>query len=106
MRLSYNDRHWSSSAGPRMRRSFTREQQRALLLDTARLLRESYVLHAGVPDICYLWGEEADFCRKLPLSSATTTSNQVACRDRNGPGTNIAERKPYHRIHPLRPERK
>ena len=65
MRLSYNDRHleligWAEDAA-----QLTREQQRALLLDTARLLRESYVLHAGVPDICYLWGEEADFCRKF-----------------------------------------
>lgn len=65
MRLSYNDRHpelfgWAEEAA-----QLTREQQRALLLDTARLLRESYVLHAGVQQVCYLWGEEADFCRKF-----------------------------------------
>lgn len=65
MRLSYNDRHleligWAEEAA-----QLTREQQRTLLLDTARLLRESYVLHAGVQEVCYLWGEEADFCRKF-----------------------------------------
>ena len=43
----------------------TREQQRAFLRHTARLLRESYMLHAGVVDISYLWGAEADFCGKF-----------------------------------------
>jgi DNA polymerase-3 subunit delta' len=65
MRLSYNDKHlellnWAEEAA-----QLSREQQRALLIDSVRLLRESYMLHAGLGSISYLWGEEADFCRKF-----------------------------------------
>lgn len=65
MRLSYNDRHLELFGWAEQAAQLTREQQRALLLDTARLLRESYVWHAGAGQLCYLWGEEADFCRKF-----------------------------------------
>lgn len=62
MRLSYNDRHlelieWADEAA-----QLSREQQRSMLLNAARLLRESYMLHAGLGSISYLWGEEATFC--------------------------------------------
>lgn len=65
MRLSYNDKHlellsWADEAA-----QLSREQQRELLIDSVRLLRESYLLHAGLGTISYLWGEEADFCRKF-----------------------------------------
>ncbi|MBP3290741.1 MAG: DNA polymerase III subunit delta [Alistipes sp.] len=65
MRLSYNDKHlelmeWADEVA-----QLTREQQRALLRHTARLLRESYMLHAGLGSISYLWGAEADFCNKF-----------------------------------------
>ena len=65
MRLSYNDKHlelmeWADEVA-----QLTREQQRALLRHTARLLRESYMLHAGLGSISYLWGVEADFCNKF-----------------------------------------
>lgn len=65
MRLSYNDKHleligWAEDAA-----QLTREQQRAFLRDAARLLRESYMLHAGMGSISYLWGEELAFCRKF-----------------------------------------
>lgn len=65
MRLSYNDKHlelleWAEEAA-----QLSREQQRSLLYDSVRLLRESYMLHAGLGTISYLWGEEADFCRKF-----------------------------------------
>ncbi len=65
MRLSYNDKHlelldWAEEAA-----QLTREQQRSFLTDSLRLLRESYMLHAGLGSISYLWGEEADFCRKF-----------------------------------------
>ena len=43
----------------------SREQQRAFLRDAARLLRESYMLHAGINEVCYLWGEELAFCTKF-----------------------------------------
>ncbi len=65
MRLSYNDKHleligWAEEAA-----QLSREQQRAMLRDAARLLRESYMLHAGMHEICYLWGEELAFCSKF-----------------------------------------
>lgn len=65
MRLSYNDKHlelmeWADSVA-----QLTREQQRSLLLHSARLLRESYMLHAGLGSISYLWGDEAKFCNNF-----------------------------------------
>lgn len=65
MRLSYNDKHlelidWADEVA-----TLTREQQRTMLLHSARLLRESYMLHAGLGSISYLWGEEASFCNKF-----------------------------------------
>ncbi|MFQ7056074.1 MAG: ATP-binding protein [Alistipes sp.] len=64
MRLSYNDASelvaWAEDAA-----QLSREQQRAFLRDAARLLRESYMLHAGINEVCYLWGEELAFCTKF-----------------------------------------
>ena len=33
--------------------------------DAARLLRESFMLHAGIREVSYLWGEELAFCSKF-----------------------------------------
>lgn len=65
MRFSYNDRHleligWAEEAA-----QLTRERQLSFLLDSARLLRESYIMHAGAAAATYLWGEEAEFCSKF-----------------------------------------
>ena len=65
MRLSYNDKHlelidWADEVA-----LLTREQQRSMLRHAVRLLRESYMLHAGLGSISYLWGEEAAFCNKF-----------------------------------------
>ncbi|MBR6560449.1 MAG: DNA polymerase III subunit delta, partial [Alistipes sp.] len=65
MRMSYNDKHlelieWADEVA-----TLTREQQRSMLHHSARLLRESYMLHAGLGSISYLWGEEAAFCNKF-----------------------------------------
>ena len=65
MRLSYNDRHLELVEWADETAQLSREQQRAMLLHAARLLRESYMLHAGLGSISYLWGEEADFCGKF-----------------------------------------
>lgn len=65
MRLSYNDRHLELIEWADETAQLSREQQRAMLLHAARLLRESYMLHAGLGSISYLWGEEADFCNKF-----------------------------------------
>lgn len=65
MRLSYNDKHlelmeWADEVA-----AMTREQQIEFLRDCVRLLRESYMLHAGLGSISYLWGEESAFCKKF-----------------------------------------
>lgn len=65
MRLSYEDRHmelleWAEAAA-----ALGREQQKRLMSYSIRLLRDSYMLTAGMPDISYLYGEEAAFCGKF-----------------------------------------
>ena len=65
MRLSYNDKHlelfeWADDIA-----ALTREGQRQFFLHSVRLLREAYMLHAGLGSISYLWGEEAAFCKKF-----------------------------------------
>ena len=65
MRLSYNDKHLELITWAEEVAQLPREQQRTLLADAARLLRESFMLHAGLPDISYLWGEELAFCSKF-----------------------------------------
>ena len=65
MRLSYNDKHLELMEWAEEMSTLTREGQRQFFLNAVRLLRESYMLHAGLGSISYLWGEEADFCRKF-----------------------------------------
>ena len=65
MRLSYNDKHlelfeWADDIS-----ALSREGQRQFLLHAVRLLRESYMLHAGLGSLSYLWGEEEKFCRNF-----------------------------------------
>ena len=65
MRLSYNDKHlelfeWADDIA-----ALTREGQRQFFLHAVRLLRESYMMHAGLTSISYLWGEELKFCRNF-----------------------------------------
>lgn len=65
MRLSYNDRHLELFEWADDMTALTREGQRQFFLHSVRLLRESYMLHAGLGSISYLWGEEAAFCSKF-----------------------------------------
>ena len=65
MRLSYNDKHWELLNGEDDVAQLSRERQRGMLTDFSRLLREAYMLHAGVEKVSYLWGEEAAFCKKF-----------------------------------------
>ena len=65
MRLSYNDKHlelfeWADDIA-----ALSREGQRQFFLHSVRLLRESYMLHAGLGSLSYLWGEEEKFCRNF-----------------------------------------
>ena len=65
MRFSYNDRHLELITWAEELAQLTREQQLSFLRHSARLLRESYVMHAGAMNATYLWGEEAAFCNKF-----------------------------------------
>ncbi len=65
MRLSYNDKHLELVAWAEEVARMSREGQLSLLSHTARLLREAYVRHAGLAEISYIWGEEAEFCNKF-----------------------------------------
>ena len=65
MRLSYNDKHLELIAWAEQAAQLAREQQRAFLRDAARLLRESFMLHAGIREVSYLWGGELAFCSKF-----------------------------------------
>lgn len=62
MRFSYNNRHLELITWAEEVAQLPREQQLQFLTNAARLLRESYILHAGAAGATYLWGEEAKFC--------------------------------------------
>ncbi len=65
MRLSYNDKHLELLTWAEDVASLSRDGQRSLMRYSLGLLREAYILHAGLHEISYLWGEEADFCKKF-----------------------------------------
>ena len=65
MRLSYNDKHLELIGWAEEVAQLSREQQRGFLRNATRLLRESFMLHAGLGEIGYLWGEELSFCSKF-----------------------------------------
>ncbi len=65
MRLSYNNKHLELMTWAEEVSQMPREQQRAMLQYCLSMLREAYVIHAGVSEVSYLWGEEADFCKKF-----------------------------------------
>lgn len=65
MRLGYNDKHLELFEWADDMTTLTREGQRQFFLHAVRLLRESYMLHAGLGAISYLWGEEEKFCRNF-----------------------------------------
>ncbi len=65
MRLSYNNKHLELISWAEEVASLPREQQRGMLQYSLKLLRDAYIIHAGVGEISYLWGEEADFCKKF-----------------------------------------
>lgn len=65
MRYAYNDKHlellqWAEDAA-----AAGREQQKEFFGYALRMLRESYMLNAGMEEISCLWGSELDFCRKF-----------------------------------------
>ncbi|MBP3426393.1 MAG: DNA polymerase III subunit delta [Rikenellaceae bacterium] len=65
MRLSYNNRHLELIGWAERVAKMGREPQKYFLENSVRLLRNSYMLHAGMTEICHLWGAELEFCRKF-----------------------------------------
>lgn len=65
MRLSYNDRHLELFEWADNMAALGREAQKRFLQNCVRLLRESYMISAGVEEISYLWAEERNFCAKF-----------------------------------------
>jgi DNA polymerase-3 subunit delta' len=65
MRLSYEDRHMQLLEWAENVASFNRENQKAFLENTARLLRDAYMLSMGASNVAYLHGKELEFCKKF-----------------------------------------
>lgn len=65
MRLSYEDRHLELLEWAETVASMGREEQKRLIENSVRLLRDSYMLTAGMEPICYLFGREEQFCKKF-----------------------------------------
>lgn len=65
MRLSYSNKHLELLDWAEGFAALTRDRQIAFFGDALRLLRESYMLNAGMSEISYLWAEEASFCSKF-----------------------------------------
>lgn len=65
MRYSYNDRHLELLDWADAMALLGRENQKRFFRYTADMLRESYMLTAGMENISYLWGGERDFCKKF-----------------------------------------
>ncbi len=85
MRLSYNDKHLELIGWAEEVAQLSREQQQGFLRNAARLLRESFMLHAGIPQIGYLWGEELGFCSKFaPFVGTQNIESLIAEIERTG----------------------
>ncbi len=65
MRLSYGDKHLELMTWAEDVAQLTRTDQLGMLRYSLMMLREAYIRHAGLEQICYTWGEEADFCTKF-----------------------------------------
>lgn len=65
MRLSYEDRHMELLEWAETVASMGREEQKRLMENSIRLIRDSYMLTAGVEQVAFLFGREYDFCRKF-----------------------------------------
>ncbi len=65
MRLSYENRHMELLEWAEGVAAMGREEQRALMENAIRLLRDSYMLTAGMDSISFLFGKEYDFCKRF-----------------------------------------
>lgn len=65
MRLSYNDKHMELLEWSEVVAGLGREDKKSFFIYSIRLLRESYMMNAGMDTITYLYGDEQDFCKKF-----------------------------------------
>lgn len=65
MRLAYSQKHLELIEWAEQMAKMGRERQKHFLEYSLGMLRESYMLTAGLSPISYLWGEEAAFCKKF-----------------------------------------
>lgn len=65
MRLSYSNRHLELFEWAEQLASAGRESQKNFIEYALGLIRESYMLTAGVESVSHLWGAERDFCLKF-----------------------------------------
>ncbi len=65
MRHSYNDKHMELLEWAEVVAALGREEKRSFFSYSIRLLRESYMMNAGLSSITYLYGEERAFCNKF-----------------------------------------
>ncbi len=65
MRLSYNDRHMELLDWGDRVAGMGREQQKRFLAYSMRMLRENYMMNAGMDGITYIWGGELEFSRRF-----------------------------------------
>ena len=65
MRLSYNNKHMELLEWAETIAGLGREAQKQFLENAVLLLRNSYMLNAGMEDIVFLWGKELAFCRNF-----------------------------------------
>lgn len=87
MRYSYNDRHLELLGWAENMAALGRENQKRFLEYSTGMLRESYMISAGLENISYLWGGEAEFCSKFAPFIGNhnieqlVAENQYALRD-------------------------
>jgi DNA polymerase-3 subunit delta' len=65
MRLSYSNRHLELFEWAEQLATMGRESQKNFLEYALGLIRESYMLTAGVESVSHLWGAEREFCLKF-----------------------------------------
>lgn len=65
MRLSFSNRHLELFEWAEQLATMRRESQKNFLEYALGLIRESYMLTAGVECVSHLWGAERDFCLKF-----------------------------------------
>ena len=77
MRLSYENRHMELLEWAETVASLGREEQKNLMVNSIRLIRDSYMMTAGVSEISFLFGKEYDFCKRFAPYVITAMSKRL-----------------------------